>query len=465
MSNKQKTIIKPITVKGSGLHTGQKGTLTFKPALPNHGIKFKRIDIDTHPVIEADINHVVSTDRGTAISKNGAFIYTIEHVLAALTGLGIDNALIELDMEEIPIKDGSSRYFVEALKEAGIQDQSEEKQYIEITEPIEFTDPENNVLLRIEPAEHFSIDVTIDFETKVLGEQIAQLNHIDEFESEIANCRTFVFLHELEFLLNNNLIKGGDLSNAIIFVNRKVSQAELDRLATLFNQPKVDVRKEGILNNLDLYYDNEPARHKLLDVIGDLSLLGKPIKGKVTAIRPGHLSNTEFAKLIYKHINTKPAMIKKPPFDIYAEPVYDVNQIKKLIPHRPPFLLVDKVLEISDEHIVALKAVTMNEPYFVGHFPDEPIMPAVIMVEAMAQAGGIFILNRVDEPKLYSTYFLKISEARFRTKVVPGDVLVFSVELAAPIKRGICSMKGKAYVGDKVAVEVSLTAQIVKNKK
>jgi len=465
MSNKQKTISKPVAVKGSGLHTGQKGTLTFKPALPNHGIKFKRIDIDTHPIIEADIKHVVSTDRGTAISKNGAFIYTIEHVLAALTGLGIDNILIELDIEEIPIKDGSSRYFVEAIKKAGIQDQNEEKKYIEIREPIEYTDSEKNVLLRIEPAEHFSIDVTIDFKTKVLGEQLAKLNHIDEFESEIAKCRTFVFLHELEFLLNNNLIKGGDLSNAIIFVNRKVSQDELDRLATLFNQPRVNVKKEGILNNLDLYYDNEPARHKLLDVIGDLALLGKPIKGKVTAIRPGHLSNTEFAKLIYKNINTKPAMIKKPPFDIYAEPVYNVNQIKKLIPHRPPFLLVDKVLDISDEHIVALKTVTMNEPYFVGHFPDEPIMPAVIMVEAMAQAGGIFILNGVEEPELYSTYFLKISDARFRTKVIPGDVLVFSIELASPIKRGICSMKGKAYVGDKVAVEVLLTAQIVKNKK
>ncbi len=464
MSNKQKTIIKSVTVEGSGLHTGQNGKLTFKPAPVNHGIKFKRTDIDNQPVIIADISRVISTDRGTTIAFNGTSIYTIEHVLAALMGLGIDNVLIELDVEEIPIKDGSSRFFVEALKEAGIKEQKEERQYIEITEPIEYSIPEKNVLLKIEPADHFSIDVTIDFETLVLGQQEANLDHLDHFEKEIANCRTFVFLHELEFLLSNNLIKGGDLSNAIVFVNRKVSQQELDRLATLFNKPKVAVKEEGILNNLDLYHENEPARHKLLDVIGDLALLGKPIKGKVTAIRPGHLSNTEFAKLIHKHINTKPAMLKNPPFDIYAEPVYDVRQIKKLIPHRPPFLLVDKVLELSDEHIVALKTVTMNEPYFVGHFPDEPIMPAVIMVEAMAQAGGIFVLSKVEEPELYSTYFLKISEARFRNKVVPGDVLVFVIELSSPIKRGICSMNGKAFVGEKVAVEVSLTAQIVKNK-
>ncbi len=464
MSNKQKTIIKPVRVQGAGLHTGQNGTLTFKPAPPNHGIKFKRIDAKDQPVIEADINHVVSTDRGTTIAKNGTSIYTIEHVLAALTGLGIDNALLEIDMEEIPIKDGSSKYFIEALKEAGIREQDADKQYIRITEAIEYRVPEERILLKIEPADHFSIEVKIDFDTKVLGEQTALLEHIDDFESEISHCRTFVFLHELEFLLNNNLIKGGDLSNAIIFVNRKVSQKELNRLATLFNQPRVEVKKEGILNNLDLYYDNEPARHKLLDVIGDLALLGKPIKGKITAVKPGHLSNTEFAKLIYKRVNTKRSMMKKPPFDIYAKPVYTVEQIKNIIPHRPPFLLVDKVLELSEEHIIALKTVTMNEPYFIGHFPDEPIMPAVIMIEAMAQAGGIFVLSKVDDPELYSTYFLKISEARFRRKVVPGDVLVFSIELAAPIKRGVCTMNGKAYVGDEVAVEVSLTAQIVKNK-
>jgi len=464
MSDKQKTIEKSVTVEGSGLHTGQNGSLTFKPAPANHGIKFKRVDIEGQPVIEADINHVVSTDRGTTIAKNGASVYTIEHVLAALMGLGIDNALLEINMEEIPIKDGSSRFFVEALKEAGIKEQEARKEFIEIRETIEYSLPDENILLRIEPDDHLSIDVTIDFDTKVLGEQTARLDRIEDFVTEIAPCRTFVFLHELEFLLNNNLIKGGDLSSAIIFVNREISQQELNRLAKLFNQPKVDVKKEGILNNLDLYFNNEPARHKLLDMIGDLALLGKPIKGKITAVKPGHMPNTQFAKMIYEHLNTRQKMMKEPPFDIYAKPVYTIDQIKNIIPHRPPFLLVDKVLELSDEHIIALKTVTMNEPYFTGHFPDEPIMPAVIMVEAMAQAGGIFVLSKVDEPELYSTYFLKISEARFRRKVVPGDVLVFSIELAAPIKRGVCTMNGKAYVGNEVAVEVSLTAQIIKNK-
>ncbi len=464
MSDKQKTIEKSVTVKGSGLHTGKNGLLTFKPAPPNHGIKFKRIDLEGHPVIDANINHVVSTDRGTTIAKNGASVYTIEHVLAALTGMGIDNALLEIDMEEIPIKDGSSKYFVDALKEAGIKEQGFKKEYIEIKETIEYSLPDEKILLRIEPDDHLSINVTIDFDTNVLGEQTAHLDKIEDFVTEIAPSRTFVFLHELEFLLNNNLIKGGDLSSAIIFVNKEVTQEELDRLANLFNQPNIEVKKEGIINNLDLYYDNEPARHKLLDVIGDLALLGKPIKGKITAVKPGHLSNTQFAKLIYEHINNRKKMMKEPPFDIYAKPVYTVDQIKKIIPHRPPFLLVDKVMELSDEHIIALKTVTMNEPYFMGHFPDEPIMPAVIMVEAMAQAGGIFVLSKVDDPELYSTYFLKISEARFRRKVVPGDVLVFSIELAAPIKRGVCTMNGKAYVGNEVAVEVSLTAQIVKNK-
>jgi UDP-3-O-[3-hydroxymyristoyl] N-acetylglucosamine deacetylase/3-hydroxyacyl-[acyl-carrier-protein] dehydratase len=308
------------------------------------------------------------------------------------------------------------------------------------------------------------VDVVIDFETKVLGEQKAELTTIGEFENEISMCRTFVFLHELEFLLKNNLIKGGDLSNAIVFVNRKVSQEELDRLADLFNKPRVKVKEEGILNNLDLYFDNEPARHKLLDVIGDLALVGKPIKGHITATRPGHLTNTEFAKVIKEHHNTTVEMKTKPPFDIYADPVYDINQIKKILPHRPPFLLVDRVLELTDKHIVAIKNVTMNEPFFVGHFPDEPLMPGVLQVEAMVQAGGIFVLNQVPDPELYSTYFLKINDTRFRHKVVPGDVIVFIIELAAPMKRGICSMRGKAYVGNTLVMDGQMTAQIVKNK-
>lgn len=468
MSDKQKTILKPATVKGSGLHTGQIGSLTFHPAPENHGIKFRRIDLESQPVIDALVDHVVSTDRGTTIGVNGAKVYTIEHVLAALTGLGIDNVLIDLDVEEIPIQDGSSKYFVEALLKAGVTEQEAKKNYLVITETIQFEIPEKKIKMIIEPSEKFSVSVVINFETSVLGEQVAHMHEIEEFEKKIAPCRTFVFLHELEFLLSNNLIKGGDLSNAIVFVNRKVNQQELDRLAELFHKPKVKVKEEGILNNLDLYFDNEPARHKLLDVVGDLTLLGRPIKGHVTAYRPGHLTNTEFAKVIKQKMNIgstkKSSMQLKPPFDIYAEPKYDVNQIKKILPHRSPFLLVDKVLNIDETHIVALKNVTMNEPYFTGHFPDEPLMPGVLLVEAMAQAGGIFVLNQVSEPQEFSTYFLKINDVRFRSKVVPGDVVVFVIELIAPIKRGICSMKGVAYVGNNIVTEGQLTAQVVRNK-
>ena len=464
MSAKQRTIKKPVTVAGAGLHTGQVGKMIFLPAPEYHGIKFKRTDVDSQPVIEADIDHVVSTDRGTTIGINGTHIYTIEHVLAALMGLGIDNALIEIDMEEIPIKDGSSKYFIEALKKAGVQEQNAPRDYLTIKERIEFEIPDKKVKIIVEPADEFSIEVIIDFETKVLGEQKAELQNIEDFTKEISGCRTFVFLHELEYLLSNNLIKGGDLSNAIVFVNRKVEQDELDRLADLFDQPRVQVKSEGILNNLDLYFKNEPARHKLLDVIGDLALLGKQIKGRITAYRPGHHTNTEFAKILKKYDNNNRAMSMKPPFDIYTDPVYNINQIRKLLPHRPPFLLVDKVLDVTDKYIIAVKNVTMNEPFFVGHFPDEPLMPGVLLVEAMVQAGGIFVLHQLPDPEQYSTYFLKINEARFRQKVVPGDVIVFVVELAAPIKRGICSMKGKAYVNEKLVMDGKMTAQIAKNK-
>jgi len=464
MTVKQQTIINPVTVRGAGLHTGQIGEMTFKPAPVNHGIKFRRTDLEMQPIIEADIDHVVDTARGTTIGKNGAKVYTIEHVLAALIGMGIDNVLIELNMEEIPIKDGSSRYFVEALEKAGVKKQMAIRQYIEIKEPVVLELPGQKAKIIAEPADDYSITVEIDFETQVLGRQVASLDNIKMFKTEIANSRTFVFLHELEYLLNNNLIKGGDLSNAIVFVNREVTQDELNRLADLFNKPRVKVKTEGILNNLDLHFENEPARHKLLDVIGDLALLGKPIKGHITAYRPGHQINTEFAGVLKEyHINNK-SMKTKPPFDLYVDPVYDVNEIRKILPHRPPFLLVDKVLDISDEYIIALKNVSMNEPFFVGHFPDEPLMPGVLQVEAMAQAGGIFVLQQVDEPELYSTYFLKIDQVRFRNKVVPGDVIIFVIKLDAPIKRGICTMSGKAYVGNKIVMEGKMTAQIVKNK-
>lgn len=463
MADKQKTIGSSVTISGTGLHTGQPGEMTFHGAPINHGIKFRRIDIESKPIIPADVNLVVSTARGTTLARNGVSVFTIEHVLAAFMGLGIDNVLVDLNMEEIPIKDGSSKFFIEAIKEAGIVKQNADRKYLIIKEPIVYETPDKNVKLLIEPAEEFSVSVVIDYETKVLGKQEASINNIEEFENDIAPCRTFVFLHELEFLLGNDLIKGGDLNNAIVFVNREVSQEELDEMAELFNKPKIKVKPIGILNNLDLNFQNEPARHKLLDVIGDLSLLGMPIKGRVTAYRPGHQANTEFAKLIDNKINISD-MLKKPPFDIYTDPYYDVNDIKNILPHRPPFLLVDKVLEMSDNYIIALKNVSLNEPFFVGHFPDEPIMPGVLQIEAMAQAGGIFVLNQVENPELYSTYFLKIDNVRFRAKVIPGDVLIFAIELTGPIKRGICSMRGKAYVGDKVVMEGLLVAQIIKNK-
>jgi len=463
MIDKQKTIDKSVTISGTGLHTGQMGEMIFNKAPVNHGIKFRRIDLESKPIIPADINLVANTARGTTLTKNGVSVFTIEHVLAAFMGLGIDNVLVDIDMEEIPIKDGSSRFFVDAIKESGIVEQNAKRKYLVIKEPIIYETPDSNVKLMIEPADEFSVSVVIDYETDVLGKQEAILNNISDFEAEIAPCRTFVFLHELEYLLSNNLIKGGDLNNAIVFVNRDVAQNELDHLAELFNKPKIKVKPNGILNNLELVFDNEAARHKLLDVIGDLSLLGMPIKGKVTAFKPGHKANTEFAKKILSHIKST-NMLKQPPFDIYAKPLYDINQIKKILPHRPPFLLVDKVLEMSENNITAVKNVSLNEPFFIGHFPDEPIMPGVLQVEAMAQVGGIFVLNQVDDPSLYSTYFLKIEDVRFRSKVVPGDVLVFTIELTGPIKRGICSMYGKAYVGDKVVMDGKLVAQIVKNK-
>jgi len=464
MAEKQKTIINSVSVTGKGLHTGQDGTMTFHPAAVDHGIKFRRSDLKKKPIISASIENVVGTARGTTIGDNGANVFTIEHVIAAFRGLGVDNVLIDLDMEEIPIKDGSSSFFIEAIKKAGIVELEKERDFIIIDKVLEFELADKKTKLRIEPSDKFEIEVAIDYESRVLGRQKASMSSMDQFSDEISRCRTFVFLHELEFLLSNNLIKGGDLASAIVFVNREVPQEELDRLATVFNKPSVKVQKEGVLNNLKLHYPNEPARHKLLDLIGDLGLLGKPIKGKVTAERPGHQSNIEFAKIINQHLIKKEAMLKQPPFDIYAEPLLDVIQIQKILPHRSPFLLVDKVLEMSNNHIIAVKSVTMNEPFFTGHFPGEPIMPGVLQVEAMAQAGGIFVLHQVPDPEFYSTYFLKINDVRFRGKVVPGDMIVFSIELISPIRRGICQMRGKAYVGDKVVMDGELTAQIVKNK-
>ena len=462
MVEKQKTIAKSISVSGKGLHTGVDVKLTFNPAPENFGIQFRRTDIEGQPVIKANSDFVVDTNRGTTIGINGHVVNTIEHVMAALRGKSVDNVLIEVDNFETPILDGSSRYFTEALNEVGIVEQNAEKTYIEIDEVLSYIDPENKVELLAIPSDEFKISVLIDFETDVLSTQNATLDRIEDFQDEIANCRTFVFLHELEYLISNNLIKGGDLSNAIVFVNRVISQEELDRLAKLFNKPSVKVLNKGILNNVDLSFENEPARHKLLDVIGDLSLVGAPLKAHIIAKRPGHKANVEFAKIIKQHIVNKEKNRFKPPFDLDKKPLFDINDIKRILPHRPPFLLVDKIMDLDDNHVIGVKNVTMNEGFFVGHFPDEPVMPGVLQIEAMAQVGGIFSLSKKEDSESYITYFLKIDNVKFRNKVVPGDTLVFSLELKSPIRRGLCHMKGIGYVAGKPVIEGEMLAQISK---
>ncbi len=464
MNEKQKTIRQAATVEGHGLHTGHKVTLTIKPAPVNSGIRFLRKDIGEDAFIEADARLVADTARGTSLEKNGMRIATVEHALAALTGMGIDNAVIEVDCPETPILDGSSRYYTEAIEKAGVVEQDAFREYFDIREPIRFYHEEKDCEIIALPAANYRITCLIDYQSKVLGHQYASINSIDEFKDGVAGCRTFVFLHELEYLLNQNLIKGGDLSNAIVFVDRPVKQEELDRLANVFNKPRVDVRKEGILNNLELAFRNEPARHKLLDIVGDLTLTGKPIKGHIIAKKPGHASNVLFAKELQKHIKKRIELEQIPVYDPKEKPAHDINDIRRMLPHRPPFLLVDKIIEVTDSSVVAVKNVTMNEPFFVGHFPDEPIMPGVLQVEAMAQAGGILVLSTVEDPENYSTYFLKIDNVRFKQKVVPGDTLIFKMSLISPVRRGICHMRGIAYVGGKVVMEAEMMAQIGKNK-
>jgi UDP-3-O-[3-hydroxymyristoyl] N-acetylglucosamine deacetylase / 3-hydroxyacyl-[acyl-carrier-protein] dehydratase len=464
MTVKQRTIQKPVTVKGRGLHTGVDVELTFNPAPDNHGFKFKRVDLEGQPLISAVADNVVDTSRGTTIEEKGVRVSTIEHVMAALVGMGIDNALIEINGPETPIADGSSLFFVNALKEAGSVELETDRRYYEIKEKIVYTDAERGVEIAIYPDDHLSIDVMIDYNSRVLGHQYALLNSMSDFDAEISMCRTFVFLHELELLLKHNLIKGGDLNNAIIIMDRQVTQEELDRLAELFNKPKIHVKPEGILNNIDIHFSNEPARHKLLDLIGDLSLIGTAIKGRIVATRPGHAANTEMAKII-RHI-IKREMLKGdiPKYDPNQVPLYNINQIMKILPHRPPFLLIDKIMSMDERTIIGVKNVTMNEGFFVGHFPDEPIMPGVLQIEAMAQIGGVLVLGTVPDPKNYLTYFLKVDKVKFKRKVVPGDTLIFKSDLIGEIRRGIATMFAQAFVGDTLVCEGELTAQIVKNK-
>ncbi len=459
---RQTTIKNPVTVSGVGLHTGKHVNLTFRPAPVNHGFKFRRIDLTDQPFIEADVDNVVDTARGTTLSQNGAKISTTEHALAALVGTEIDNVIIDVDGPEVPIMDGSSRPYIEAIQKAGVVEQDAERVYYELKEILTFEEPSRKVEMLAVPSADYRITVMVDYNSPVLGTQHAQMHLISEFRDEISPSRTFCFLHELEMLLKHNLIKGGDLDNAIVVVDRPISQQKLDELATLFNKPHVEIKEKGILNNVQLHFQNEPARHKLLDIVGDIALVGMPVKAHILAARPGHAANVEFAKKIKQLIKRDKGKSPAPAFDLTAMPVFDINRISKFLPHRYPFLLIDKIIHLSESRVTGVKNVTMNEWFFQGHFPENPVMPGVIMIEAMAQTGGILVLSTVPDPENYWTYFLRIDQARFKQKVMPGDTLVFDLVLASPIRRGICHMSGKAYVGDKVVMEAEMMAQIVK---
>lgn len=463
MSKKQNTIKNEITLSGVGLHTGNEVVMTFKPAPTNHGFAFKRVDLEGAPVIEAKAEYVTDTQRGTNMEKNGVQINTSEHVLAAAVGLNIDNLLIEINASEPPIMDGSSKFFIEALEKAGIEEQDADIEEYIVKEIISYKDENTGSEIILMPSEEYQVTTMVDFGTKVLGTQNATLNTISDFKEEISSARTFSFLHEIEMLLEHNLIKGGDLNNAIVYVDKELSEGTTEKLKQAFNKDDIKIKPNGILDNLELHWANEAARHKLLDVIGDLALVGTRIRGKVIANKPGHLVNTTFAKKLAKIIK-KEKRNNVPSYDLNQPPLMDIHQIMDVLPHRPPFLLIDRILELSDKHVVGMKNVTMNEDFFVGHFPGAPVMPGVLQIEAMAQAGGVLVLKSVPDPENYLTYFMKIDKVKFKQKVLPGDTLIFKSELITPIRRGIAHMQAYAYANGKLVAEAELMAQISKVK-
>jgi UDP-3-O-[3-hydroxymyristoyl] N-acetylglucosamine deacetylase/3-hydroxyacyl-[acyl-carrier-protein] dehydratase len=459
---KQRTLQNSFTLQGIGLHTGQDILVTFNPAPVDHGYKIRRVDLDEQPVIEALAENVVNTQRGTVLGKGDVTVSTIEHGFSALYALGIDNCLIDVNASEFPILDGSAIEYVREIRKVGVVEQEKDKDYYIVRNKMEVTDPETGSKLTLLPDDAFCINSFIEFDSHYIPNQSATMDTVTDFEKEIASCRTFVFVREIQQLRNAGLIKGGNLDNAIVIYEKKLSQKELDEIADEIGVPHRNAEELGYLNHRKLAFPNEPARHKLLDIIGDISLIGKPIKGRLIAHKPGHKINNQLARVIRKDIKLNE--VQPPVYDLKAEPVMDNNRIRELLPHRYPFLMVDKVIQMTDTYIVGVKNITTNEPYFTGHFPQEPVMPGVLQVEAMAQTGGLLVLGKLDEPERYSTYFLKIDNVKFRHKVVPGDTILFRVELTSEMRRGIATMRGLAFIGDKVVSEADFTAQIIKNK-